>query len=124
MPATINGNLSLGGSTRNFNIQQGIVGNDMVINANISNGPSAAGLTTVNGGTIQLTGDNTYTGTTSIGVGAVSIDGVQPSSPIVVSSGAVLSGVGTAGAQSIQGGIVAPGEPASTDGILAGTCCV
>src|SRR5262249_13806785 len=64
-PATINGNLSLGGQTRTFDVQAGVLPgpntNDMVINALISDGGAAAGLTKTTLGKLQLTANNTYT---------------------------------------------------------------
>src|SRR5207302_9582541 len=103
---------------RNFDVRQGVAGNDMVISAIISNGPGPAGLTKLNGGDLQFTGNNIYTGPTAVSVGNLLVDGSQTGSVVTVSTGAVLGGIGTTGAESILGGIVAPGEPAAAKGVL------
>ena len=108
---------------------------DMTISAVIagptsSNGssPVTFGLTKVDGGTLQLTGNNTYTGPTTVSAGFLQVDGTQTASPVTVNAGgvvtngvgaAVLSGTGTLGAvTATNGGTVNPGDPATGIGIL------
>src|SRR5262249_22284869 len=66
-PATISGNLSLGGATRTIDVQPGFLvsenpnatnlnPNDLVISAIISNGSGTPGLIKNNTGSLQLTG--------------------------------------------------------------------
>ena len=116
---------------------------DMSISATITgpaslNGstPVTFGLTKIDTGTLQLTGNNTYTGPTTVlaevigssghvvSAGALQVDGTQTASPVTVNGdgivgGAVLSGTGTLGAvTATNGGTVNPGDPASGVGIL------
>ncbi|HXJ72033.1 MAG TPA: autotransporter-associated beta strand repeat-containing protein, partial [Candidatus Dormibacteraeota bacterium] len=63
-------------------------------------------------GTFTLTGNNTYSGLTTINAGTLIVNGSQPSSPVLVNaSGATLGGDGTVGnITNISGGVVAPGS--------------
>ena len=130
-PATISGNLSLGGATRTIDVQPGelvsenpnatsLNPNDLVISAIISNGGGAAGLTKNNTGSLQLTGNNTYTGPTTVNAGSLLVDGAQTSSTVTVNSGAALGGIGTTGAILANGGGVNPGDPINSLGTLSG----
>jgi autotransporter-associated beta strand protein len=130
-PATISGNLSLGGATRTVDVQPGFLvaenpnatslnPNDLVITAIISNGGGAAGLIKNNTGSLQLTGNNTYTGPTTVNAGSLLVDGSQTSSTVTVNSGAALGGIGTTGAILANGGGVNPGDPINSLGTLSG----
>src|SRR4029077_21056204 len=85
--------------------------NDLVISAIISNGGASAGLIKNNTGTLQLTGNNTYTGPTTVNAGVLLVDGSQPGSTITVNSGSALGGIGTSGPMVVAGGRVNPGDP-------------
>jgi ELWxxDGT repeat protein/autotransporter-associated beta strand protein len=100
----INGNLSLGGATRNFNTQF------LTINAIVSNGAL-----TSTGGSMTLMGANTYTGLTTVSGGFLTIDGNQGGSAVQISQG-TLAGRGTVGAITTTGGTISPGDGAT--GIL------
>jgi autotransporter-associated beta strand protein len=68
-------------------------------------------------GTQTLSGDNTYTGPTTVDAGALLVDGsLAAASAVTVNSGATLGGTGTAaGAVTIaDGGILAPGHSPGT----------
>ena len=74
--ATINGNLSLGGSSRTFQVNSGAASPaDLRINATISSDTTSifttAGFTKTGGGVLFLAGTNTYNGITTINDGQV-----------------------------------------------------
>jgi autotransporter-associated beta strand protein len=73
--AFINGNLSLGGSSRTFNVLS-LAGPGLRINANISGGTvglATAGFTKTGTGVLWLDGTSTYNGTTVISDGQITI---------------------------------------------------
>jgi len=70
--AQISGNLDLGGTTRLFTVNDGDALADVVIDAAIS-GATGVGLTTGSSGRLVLSGNNTYTGVTSVTQGVVNI---------------------------------------------------
>ena len=70
--ATINGNLSLGGSTRTINVISGSAF-DLMINAAVSGSPGAGIVKTANTGMLTLGGANTYTGPTVVNGGYLQI---------------------------------------------------
>jgi autotransporter-associated beta strand protein len=74
--------------------------------------------------TEQLGGNNTYTGTTTVNGGTLEVDGNQPQSPVTVAAGAVLSGIGTVGPTTVFGtlrpfGTSQPGSVAASAGTLS-----
>jgi len=75
-------------------------------------------LTKTGAGTLILTGASTYTGVTNVAQGMLEVDG-SIISPVTVSPGAILSGVGTVGGvNALSGAIVAPGNAAQPFGVL------
>ena len=82
-----------------INVDQ--IGDVLSIPAVIS-GASRVGLQTTGPGEIVLSGNNTYSGTTTVVSGTLQVNGLQPSSPILVNGG-LLTGTGTVGATIIQG---------------------
>ena len=127
-PASISGNLNLGGVTRTFDVQPGALitqnpnitvanANDMAVSAIISNG----GLIKNNSGTLQLAGNNTYSGATAVNAGTLLVDGSQNGSAVTVNSSATLGGVGAAGSVTDLSGTVNPGDPVSSTDTLNAT---
>src|SRR5262249_31282278 len=58
-PASISGNLSLGGATRTFDVGLGSVpGSDLAVSAVLSNGAATSGLTKIGTGRLTLSGVN------------------------------------------------------------------
>jgi autotransporter-associated beta strand protein len=68
--AQIDCNLNLGGASRTFSIGDFLPADDCVISGTISNG----GLAKSNGGTLRLTGNNSYTGATTVSGGKLVLD--------------------------------------------------
>jgi autotransporter-associated beta strand protein len=66
-------------------------------------------------GRTDLTGNNTYTGATTIDAGTLSVDGsIASSSLTTVNSGATLGGNGIVGNTTINGGTLSPGNSIGT----------
>ena len=82
-------------------------------------GTAVAGLTVAPGpGTLTLSAQNRYTGTTTVNGGTLVVNGSLPASGvIIVNAGATLAGTGSVGAVTVNGGTVAPG-PIGGIGIL------
>src|SRR5262249_35792291 len=76
----------------------------------IISGAAPAGLTTDGAGTVMLTANNTYSGTTTVAAGFLLVNGSQPSSNVIVNSGATLAGSGTVGTITTSG-VISPGGP-------------
>src|SRR5207245_5289207 len=70
----------------------------------------SGGLTKTSAGTLTLSGNNTYTGTTTVSAGTLLVNGSQSASAVSVNGG-TLGGTGTVGAitSTGSGGSVAPG---------------
>jgi autotransporter-associated beta strand protein len=70
----------------------------------------AGGLTLQGSGTLTLSANNSYSGTTTVNGGTLVVNGSQPGSPITINSGGTLAGVGSVGQLIVNnGGKVAPG---------------
>ena len=68
------------------------------------------GLAKAGAGTLVLTGNNVYTGATTVSAGVLRVNGTQTASAITVQNGGTLQGGGTVGMVSVQsGGTLAPG---------------
>jgi len=71
-------------------------------------------LTKIGTGLLRLEGNSFYTGTTRlVGPGSLEINGIQPSSPVVVDGG-VLRGSGAIGTLTVNAGTVNPGAGTAT----------
>ena len=77
------------------------------VTANIT---GSGGLIKTGAGSLILSGNNSYSGTTAVNSGTLLVNGSQSSSPTTVNSGGTLGGNGTLGAVTItSGGAIAPG---------------
>ncbi|WP_438279030.1 autotransporter outer membrane beta-barrel domain-containing protein [Nitrobacter sp.] len=77
-----------------------------------SAGATGGALIKAGTGTLTLAGANLYTGTTTVDAGTLNVTGsLAASSPVSVNTGAVLAGTGSVGSVSINsGGTLAPGD--------------
>ena len=85
----------------------------------VSGVDSLAGLQKYGAGMLRLTGNNTYSGTTTLAAGALWVDGSQPQSSVQIHSARLLGG-GTVGHVSFAGSPAAMITPGASPGIL--TC--
>lgn len=106
--------LTLGGANTDDNTLAATLGN---------NGSGAVSLTKADAGKWILTGNNSYTGTTTVSAGTLLINGNQSSAngAVTVASGATLGGSGTIGGATTIGGILAPGNSIGTLNVNANT---
>ncbi|WP_245301957.1 autotransporter outer membrane beta-barrel domain-containing protein [Bradyrhizobium sp. LTSP885] len=78
-------------------------------------GGTAGSLVKVGTGVLTLSGVNTYTGATTVNAGTLSVDGSIAASVLTtVNAGATLTGIGTVGDTTINGGTLAPGHSIGT----------
>lgn len=111
---TLAGNISTNAtSTRNLYLQgasNGVAGG--VISDNPANSAGKISLIKEGAGTWTLSGNNTYTGATTVSAGALLINGISTGSAVTVANNATLGGNGTiSGTVTIQSGaIVSPGN--------------
>lgn len=98
------GSITLGGGT----LTTGGSGTSTSLSGVISG--SGGSLSKAGSGTFTLSGDNTYTGATTINGGTLLVNGSQPSSNVTVNAGTILGGTGTVKEISVSGsGTVSPG---------------
>jgi autotransporter-associated beta strand protein len=74
----------------------------------------AGALVKENAGVLILSGNNTYTGATSVNAGTLRVDGSVAATPVNVASGATLAGTGIIGGAVTIDGTVAPGASPGT----------
>ena len=111
-PSTTLQGASGGGNTTATTYLIGGKGIDSTFAGTIIDGQGTTGITKTGPGVLTLTGDNTFTGATTVEGGALRINGTQVSSPVVVNSGGTLGGEGTLnGLLTVNsGGVCAPGD--------------
>ena len=102
---------------------QNNTGNGLTIASNIVNNGTATSLTKSGAGLLTLSGTNTYTGSTYVNAGTLSVIGSLSSGSVGVSSGATLRGTGSIGGATTlaSGSTLAAGVNASTIGSLTFT---
>ncbi len=120
--SVISGRLGLYPGTSQFNVGSGLLGPgvaDCLVSAIIGQTSTTAGLQKNGSGVLQLGGNNTYAGGTTLALGTLWVNGAQAQSPMQVNAGTLLKGSGTVGHITLNGSSssIAPG---SSPGIL--TC--
>ena len=98
---TIANDIALTGE-RTFSLANG--GGSINVTGNIS-GPSTAGINKTGGGTLILSGSNSYVGSTIVSLGTLVVNGTNTASGVTVTAGATLLGTGRIGATSVEGTI-------------------
>ncbi len=113
----VNGNLGLG-ANRDFNVADGGMDNDLVINAVISGGFNITKLTGT--GVMLLTANNTYTGTTSITTGILRLGaaGDSTNTPLGTTAGGTTVS-GASSALDLNGFTLGTSEALTLSGALA-----
>jgi autotransporter-associated beta strand protein len=125
---TITGSINGGSGTDTLNLGTGISTNSEILNfeqfnvttgtATISGVVGGSTLTKSGAGTLVLSGNNTYTGLTTVGAGILRINNSAGSATgfgnVVVNTSAILTGGGTIGGSVFLNGILAPGNSIGT----------
>ena len=98
----------------------GALNTDTTFAGAIADGSGITHIVKTGGGTWNLTGASTHTGTTTVGAGTMLMNGSFSASPVAVSSAATLGGTGTFGSTVTvnSGGYLAPGAAAKQAGTL------
>jgi autotransporter-associated beta strand protein len=105
-PASLTGVVNLPNADTHFTVTGGsATPADLVVSAVLS---GTGGLLKDGAGSMQLTADNSYDGTTTLDGGTLDIKGSQPGAVTV--NGGTLEGTGTVGSVNTHGGTVHPGE--------------
>jgi len=107
-----NGNLVIGGNATNGSATLTVRGaNNTAVSGIIGNG--SGGLTKAEGGTLTLSGANTYTGNTMIDAGALNLSGSIAGSA-TAAAGGTLKGIGSVAGSVDVNGTVSPGASVGT----------
>jgi len=105
---TNSGFVDMAGGNRTFTVGNGTASTDFLVTAILSNGT----VTKDGTGTMAISGNNTYTGSTNVNEGTLLVNGNQTAATgnVTVASGATLGGNGTLGGATTISGILAPGN--------------
>jgi MYXO-CTERM domain-containing protein len=117
--ATIGGRIRIradgGYSGISFNVANGAAATDLLVSAAINEANGTVGISKSGDGTMELTGNNSYFGATTVSAGKLVVNGNISTSNTTVQAGATLGGSGTVGAVTVQtDGIFAPGNSPGT----------
>lgn len=107
---TATGGVTLQG---NLNVEALAAADTFTLNADLADASGSTGsLTKTGAGTVLLTGNNSYTGNTTVAAGTLAVDGsIAASALTTVAAGATLAGTGTVGTTTINSGAtLSPGR--------------
>jgi autotransporter-associated beta strand protein/T5SS/PEP-CTERM-associated repeat protein len=112
-------NLGTGGLAGSFNSAAIVTDGAIVANftdvLTLSADIAGNGTLTKNGpGRLILTGNNLYTGATTVNGGTLSVNGANGDSPFTINPGGILGGSGVAGMTNVAGGTIDPGNSVGT----------
>jgi autotransporter-associated beta strand protein len=106
------GQVDLGAASRTFNVGDSTTAPyDLIVSANLSSLAGAFGITKTGAGTMVLSGNNSYTGGTTVSTGVLNI---QSNTALGTSAAGTTVSVGAA--LQLQGGLTVTGEPLSVTG--------
>ncbi|NBW96841.1 MAG: PEP-CTERM sorting domain-containing protein, partial [Planctomycetia bacterium] len=94
----------------NFNVSD--AAGRLLVDVELANnfGASTAGLIKSGLGTLVLSGSNSYTGSTAVNAGQLTVNGVLGSGALSVAAGSILAGSGTIGGVATVDGTLSPGN--------------
>ncbi len=117
--ATISGKLALGATTT-FTVADGGAGSDLVVSATVS-GASGAGLVKAGAGTMVLSGNNAYAGSTTVNLGTLKLGtaGSAGNGPLGTTAAGTV--VNSGGALDLNGFTLANAEALSLNGTGVGS---
>ncbi|BCU79798.1 hypothetical protein llg_45130 [Luteolibacter sp. LG18] len=112
--SVIAGRLTMRQSSTTFTVEEGTATVDLDVSAAMTENATNSGITKAGPGVLQLSGANTYAGTTTIAAGTLNLTGSIAAGAVTVQNGGTLGGTGTlGGATTVQsGGSLAPGANA------------
>jgi autotransporter-associated beta strand protein len=121
--ATISGFMTLGGVAQTISVANGAAAVDLDITAGINAGGGTGSMLKTGSGTLRLTGNNGYSGGTTVSQGTLLVNNTTGSGTgsgtVDVSSGATLGGTGKINGAVNVTGVLAPG--ASIESLGSGT---
>ena len=116
----------LSGAGSAANLTTYVIGGNMtndttIFPGTISDATGKTAIVKTGGGTLTLSGTNTYTGPTSVSNGTLLVSGKLGSTPVTVSSGAMLAGGGSIGGNvtNLSGSVIAPAGKFTLGGLVA-----
>ena len=114
--STVGGNrVNLRQAATTFNVADGAASTDLLLSAPVVEGIVGAGLVKSGAGTMAMSGISTYTGPTTVNAGTLLVTGSISGSALSVKNGAALQGDGITGALSAENGaVIAPGNTVGT----------
>jgi fibronectin-binding autotransporter adhesin len=109
---TFSGNTILGGTSSAREVTFDVASGSTLSMAMLQDSDHAGSFSQTGNGTIILTGNNSYTGTTTVNAGTLIVNGNQSAATgdTLIASGATLAGTGSLGGEIFLSGTIAPGN--------------